>query len=383
MSTIHSEKGTKQVLIAVPDPIGPLLDEMSFMLADAFGQNGFMTSVSPRIEPTLVARSDVCVLFGDIARLMQPISVFRSRAPRPPVVLWQLDSLAPPGIGRDELTTAVSAEHLRSRLRLPTGAVGKLIRRVVPQHLRNRAKRRLVLGVTGRAPSSVKGMLPEGEEPRGLRRYERVRLIKSGIEEGWLDHVFVSTPERVQTLEGVRVSSTFLPVGYHPSLGRQLRIDRDLCSVFFGKMTPRRIELISNIRRSLPDLPEKGILVEDEVWGDARDQSLSRAKCFLVINPVAGFWELPRIRIIMAAACGCLPIAEECGTTEPFVPGKHFVSVPSDDLADALRYYWSHDEERKAMVQRLQDLVMSELTMDRVPSRMLTQIGFSEHGVHG
>ena len=69
-----------------------------------------------------------------------------------------------------------------------------------------------------------------------------------------------------------------------------------------------------------------------------------------------------------------LVISEPMHKPGGFIPGKHYISVTSDEMPEAIGYYLNHDDERERIVEEGHRLVTQELTMERSVNAILELI---------
>lgn len=201
--------------------------------------------------------------------------------------------------------------------------------------------------------------------------YFRLRAL---LEDGIPDLLLVSTPGRQQFLAEQGFSSAYVPVGYHRAeYGSDMGIPRDIEVLFLGALTiPHRKRLLRKLRRSGINLVAKGSWSDPDLWGENRIRLLNRTKIFLNLHRYPG--ELSGMRLILGMANKALVISEPIYKPGDYTPGKHFVSVTSDEMPEVINYYLNHDDERESIAREGHKLVTQKLTMERSISTILKLI---------
>ncbi len=95
------------------------------------------------------------------------------------------------------------------------------------------------------------------------------------------------------------IPSTFVPIGYTPTLGRSLAHGgRDIDVLFFGHVSSRRRWLLNKIDAALRQAGYKLKVIERDCYGDDRTAILNRSK--IVLNLHKFPWEFAGQRLLMA-----------------------------------------------------------------------------------
>ncbi|MDP3093084.1 MAG: glycosyltransferase [Nitrospira sp.] len=159
------------------------------------------------------------------------------------------------------------------------------------------------------------------------------------------------------------IAADWVPLGYEPSYGRDLRLSRGIDVLFLGAQdVPRRNRLLRGLRKNGIQIEAVGSYVDPRCWGEERTKSLNRTKIMLNLARTPG--EFPDLRLILGMANKALVISEPIYRPDPFVAGHHFVSVSIGEMPEAIRYYLNHDTERAVINERAHRLVTQELTME-------------------
>jgi hypothetical protein len=139
---------------------------------------------------------------------------------------------------------------------------------------------------------------------------------------------------------------THLPPGFHPSLERFTTVpEPDLDVLFVGSIHPRRTHLLETIRASGATVA-RGF----DLYGEARDSVMARAKIHLNIHAWDDLPALETIRLSLLLANRCFVISET-GDHNPY--GDGIVSAGYDALAaTCLDYLGRSPDERRAIAGR-------------------------------
>ena len=99
------------------------------------------------------------------------------------------------------------------------------------------------------------------------------------------------------------------------------------------------------------------------IYGSDRTRVLNRARFVLNVSSHAD--DELSIRFFIAAANGAVIMSEPNNNRYPFEPQTHFLSLPVASMPAAIDHYARHEDERRAMAERMADLVSRELTLER------------------
>lgn len=209
-------------------------------------------------------------------------------------------------------------------------------------------------------------------DPRTNARRLR-RMKRDGIP----DLLVVSTSSRQAFLAEQGIESHFVPLGYNPTSGRDLGLERDVDALFVGVMSdPRHRRAARSVRGKGINLIAQGAWTSAEgLWGDQRLEMINRARTFLGFQRNPG--ELSGMRMLLGMSCRSLVVSEPIVSPEPYVPGTHYVSVPLADMPDAIRYYIDNEAERARIADAGHRFVTTELTLERSVRNILELAGFA------
>jgi hypothetical protein len=203
------------------------------------------------------------------------------------------------------------------------------------------------------------------------------RRLRQMKRRGIPDLLVVSTASRQAFLAENGIESHFVPLGYSPSSGRDLGLERDIDALFVGVMSdPRHRRAARSVRAKGIDLVARGgWTLAGGLWGDERLETINRARTFLGFQRNPG--ELSGMRMLLGMACRSLVISEPIVSPEPYVPGTHYASVTLADMPEAIRYYIDNDAERARIADAGHRFVTTELTLERSVSKILELAGLA------
>jgi hypothetical protein len=200
-------------------------------------------------------------------------------------------------------------------------------------------------------------------------RYLRM-LAKSDVVDALV--VGASAYQAYLAEEGIDVHH--VPLGYHPSQGRLLDLERDIDVLFLGEYRlRRRKQILRRLRREGIEVKVLGDYSDPQLWGESRTKLLNRAKIMLHIPRLEGHCSDIRMNITMAN--GALLMSEPLCLPEPFVPGVHHVEASLDELSDTISRYLEDDEARERITSEAHRFLTTELTLERSFSRLLELAG--------
>ena len=188
---------------------------------------------------------------------------------------------------------------------------------------------------------------------RQLRRLARDRIV---------DLLAVSTQGGQAFLAEQGIRAEFVPLGYHPTHGRDLGLARDIDVLFLGALTvPRRTRVLERLEREGIRIHAVGSWDDQRYWGESRTRLINRAKIMLNLPRHSGL--LSGMRMILGMANKALVVCEPVYLPDPYLPGEHYASASVDEMPAVIRHYLKHEEERTRMTERAYRFVIEELTM--------------------
>ncbi len=223
-------------------------------------------------------------------------------------------------------------------------------------------------------------------DPRATDPRTNARRIGRLHDHGLPDLLAVSTPERKDYLAEQGIESHWIPFGYRPGQGRDLGLERTIDVLFLGAGdVPRRKHAIRTLKQGGIEVVEVGGWKKGQgVWGEQRAELLNRTRILLNFPRQPG--QLSGLRLILGMANKTLVVSEPIWKPDPFVPGKHFIEAPLDEMADVIRYYLAHEDERQLIAEQGHRFVTQELLYDDSLARLieLIEAGVAQHrGVAG
>jgi hypothetical protein len=354
-----------------------LFAEIAAMLRDSLCDAGASSTValvpSPIAAP-LDADADAVVIVGGTE--VRHIEVRGPGTRRPFTAYWALDPFPPPDLSDEAMERGLAYASAHVRARGSAGGTRARVRALLPRSLK-RVAGNLLSRVVARRGSLVGDATAADIEVERLS-FLCLHEVRAAVTEARLDLVMVTNSNTVRSLARQGVEALRLPVGAHPSMGRDEGLVRDRDVAYLGLPAGDRGERFAAVQRSLVARGlEPAILAG--CWGADRARELNRTK--VVVHFGRDSWHPALIRFVLASACGAMVLAEApMAATEPFVEGTHFVARPAGELADAAEHYASSETDRAAIVANARRLIETEVTMAHVAERLLTAIGRASPG---
>jgi len=201
-------------------------------------------------------------------------------------------------------------------------------------------------------------------------QYSNARYLRRLSREGIVTVLAVVSQAHQAYLAEHGIESEFVPIGHHPTYGRQLGLERDIPVLFLGEhRIRRRRQILERLRRDGLDIlalgsasPTKGH------WGEARTELLNRTKILLNLPRYPGHLS---DRVMMGMATGALVVSEPMYLPAPFQPGVHYVESEVDEMADTVRSYLADDEARRRITDTAYTFLTELHTYEGVFARLL------------
>jgi hypothetical protein len=147
-------------------------------------------------------------------------------------------------------------------------------------------------------------------------------------------------------------------------MGRDLGLQRDIDVLFLGILNvPRRKRALQSLKSQGIPLTEAGSWTDPSFYGENRTLLLNRTK--ILVNLARTPAEFSGLRLSLGMANKALVVSEPIYRPEPFEPGKHFVMVPTDQMAATIRHYLGAEDERIAITETASRLVQEEATVQK------------------
>ncbi|MDZ7638930.1 MAG: glycosyltransferase [Bryobacterales bacterium] len=207
-------------------------------------------------------------------------------------------------------------------------------------------------------------------DPRATDVYTNWFTLRELHRQALPDVLVVSAPGRHAFLSERGIPSHFVPLGYAAEMGRDLGLERDIDVLFLGALdVPRRNRILKSLRGQGVNVTAVGDWKNPAYWGENRTALLNRAKILLNVPRTAG--EYSGLRILLGMANKALVISEPIWDPAPYVPGRHFLMAPVDEMAGLVRRYLTDETARAAVVDEAYRTAIGEFTMERSVERIL------------
>lgn len=201
-------------------------------------------------------------------------------------------------------------------------------------------------------------------DPRATDVYTNYFTLRALHRAGIPDVLVLSSRGRQDFLAERGIHGHFAPLGCDSSMGRDLGLERDINVLFLGILNVRRRNrLLQSLKNKGIKLTEAGSWTDPAFWGENRTQLLNRTK--ILINLARTPAEFSGYRLSLGMANKALVISEPIFRPEPFVPGKHFVMVPTDQMAATIRHYLDAEDERTTITETASRFVQEEATLQK------------------
>jgi hypothetical protein len=319
--------------------------------------------------------ADVLLMIGDCLDFENYASLLRRhRKQRPVSIFWLLDSLPPVELN-PRATKIISRMQIYNRTMAVTHTKLKPVLSLIPRPIRHKfglaACSRLLNGIDEQIADVAPPEMLEMDINSRYEIYGRAEWFQRHSVDGSIDHVFVNTMSKMTYLNSIGVHSTFVPLGYHPSHGQDLGMERDVDVLFLGEVEyGRRRDLLDS---TVARLRSRGIevrTVTGNCYGRDREELFSRTK--VILNIPRFPWDIPTIRFFMGMGCGALMVSERMWSCAPFDDTRHFVQANASDLPDVITHYVKNEKDRLALSKAAHDYVTRDLTMENQVLRILS-----------
>jgi len=351
-------------------PIGEDNLQLGPMLCQTLGDLGF--------SPVLVNDGDISALKSDILLLVSDGFHFEGLTKllsncgrnRPSTIFWLIDPLPPPQLSERGLQIGLKLLNCDWRKLPPPWA--KLIRTCLPFHHEMQKAARWLLNhkIKKQALADNCPGYTDISTNQSYVLMSSLEWTRRNFEQGLIDYVFTSTIPRTQTLKTIGIDAGFVPVGYHPSWGSKLSLERDIDVLFIGSLrSKRRRSILKNVENKLSAKGIKLLIINKGCYGQQRTALLNRTRIVLDIPKIP--WEMPGMRLLMSISCGALLICDYVEETAPYKPGIHFVRAKSTELPDVICHYIKNENQRQEIVDSAYKFVTEELTLINSVSKIM------------
>jgi hypothetical protein len=160
------------------------------------------------------------------------------------------------------------------------------------------------------------------------------------------------------------IHAHFVPLGYCDDAGHDLERERDIDVLFIGGPNGLRTQrMLRKLRTAGIDVQAVGRWSSPATWGENRTLLPNRANILVNVAKTEG--EFSDHRLILGMANKASVVSEPIFDSSPFVPGRHSVMVPVQKIAETIRFYLSHSEQRNATTEVAYRFVTTEVTLRR------------------
>ena len=309
-------------------PVGPE-DAIQDFLYSYFEKSGHKTTIATNDLPFKLDANGVILFIGSVNWYPK---IFRQlmalpKPKRPTVVIWHTEPLPP---------SKVSA---LPRPRLNFREIAKILLR----------------------------------DNRATDPYSNFFRLRHLYKKKLINIVFSAAQNHQEFLQEKSIPSHCVPIGCSPSFGHDINVSRDIDTLFIGLISiPRRKKLIKFLQRNGINMMTLGSWSDPKCWGDNRMKILNRSKILLNLQRFPG--ELAGFRLNLGMANKTLVISEPIYNSDPYIPGKHYVSASGEEMPEIIKYYLSNPKEREKIAQEGHRFVTEELTMDKSSARIVELI---------
>ena len=295
---------------------------------------------------------DYLLMYGPMQSMERVITQLRGVSRVPPIVFWLTEQLPKPSLNLRMAKLLARGrfayENYTNELSKWSGWGGSL------QRLTDRAGRFRIVG-----------------ELLELHRFSSLKLE--------LVCTFSETNREFLSRLGLPV--VHIPMGYHKSLGADLKLARDVDVVFLGSTRDsRRRELVTVLEKTMTSRKIRFVIKDGSkergsVHGEDRMNLLNRSK--IMLNIMRQPWDDLVYRELLAAPNRAMVVSESLIPTAlgPFYPNAHFAMAELDQLVDTITHFLKHDEERHIITNSAYDFVTKEMTMENMVGLLLDELG--------
>lgn len=350
--------------IAVQSKTVPWDMELSEAICQCFQELGYSAFLAQDGDPEGL-KADVLLLTNVLGKY--PVYCRKLKecgSKRPVTILWQMDPLPPEDLPPEAESAGLAACRLRDFLRLRHPA-----ERLWWQKWLTLYRQRVWFYQQFSAPGFRKACRlvkrsHDGEFDWLLIRgvMENWQDILDARDEGWLDHIVVSTNQRRRFLTKRGIDAHFIPVGAHEYMGRDLGLPRDIPVGFLGYI--KHGKRAGKLRHMGERLKKNGIPLTQTVkdcYGEQRCEWLNRTRVLVSLNKYP--WNPAWIRLLMAASCGTLVVSEPMNDEHPMVEGVHYIAALPDEMPEVICKLLDDRERIERITSAAAALCRNELTL--------------------
>lgn len=169
-----------------------------------------------------------------------------------------------------------------------------------------------------------------------------------------------------------RTTIVHCPVGYHPyfdSSNINVRLKKyDV--MFFGLMTPRRIEIVERLKKVCKAFPTEFL------WGTGRARQIAKTKINLNMHVTENdFPEYLRfVMLFLSSKRFCL--TERMGECGQFIDGTHLVYMDKDNVESQVQELLADNVRRDQIAEQGYEFVKNEFRLDQLMDKAFRELGF-------
>lgn len=207
---------------------------------------------------------------------------------------------------------------------------------------------------------------------------------------GHVDGIFITTAgDALKAFSSSETFAAFLPnpVDRAIDTGRAFAADTYTSDLFFAagamRQNDHRQVMVSHVVQAIPDMVIDiyGAGINDrKIFGMAYMSALASAKMGLVINKTEDYYLYASDRMSQYMGNGLLVFAPVGPRyTDIFTDGDYVTYESEQDLIAKIKYYYGHDDERRALAEKGYRKIHDVFDVDRV-ARYMVDMTFGEKG---
>lgn len=195
------------------------------------------------------------------------------------------------------------------------------------------------------------------------------RRLRSLAQSGLPDLLAVSTVARQEYLAEQKIESIFVPLGYEPTHGRLLGLERDIGVLFLGELRQaRRRAEIQRLRAAGLEIQTAGDWGDGALWGESRTQLLNRVKILLNLPRSPGEFAIQRF--LLGMANGAVVVSEPIYKPQPLEPGRDYLEAPAGAMTGLAKQLLVDEERRRRIAATARRTLDEDLSFDRSVGRI-------------
>jgi glycosyltransferase involved in cell wall biosynthesis len=342
------------------------------MLSDVMSGAGLKSTLVADGDPQGL-KADMLLLIGECHSFERFAKLLiKCKEHRPKTILLQIDPFPPPNISRrvEEIGTEAMLRISKWRKSWHIKILKAFLTRTLRQKLNKKAYVKIFRDFRQEAEKSMQKTFEHFDDEAYKFIMQGYVGLKNPSRSDWLDCIICTTRMRKEFLITRGIAAHYVPLGYHPLIGHDLGLKRDISVLFIGSMNRKRRQLIlSRISEALASRRINLKAVTNIRFGSERTKLLNQALISLNVSQFP--WEPGGLRFLMSMACGALVVSEPIEDSAPYKPGVHFVQAEISELPDVIQHYLERDDERKTIVDSAYKFVTEQLTLERTLFQIL------------